>query len=73
MRYEDVNSNQELNQKITDYVTMGYKVENRTISYTLQSKFKTDVINLITLFKVQGFRKITVKNTRLSNIALNSF
>jgi hypothetical protein len=33
MRYEDVNSNQELNQKVTDYVAMGYKVENRTSNY----------------------------------------
>lgn len=33
MRYEDVNSNQELNQKVTDYVAMGYKVENRTPTY----------------------------------------
>ncbi|MCL2156553.1 MAG: hypothetical protein FWH54_00850 [Methanobrevibacter sp.] len=33
MRYEDVDSNQELNQRVTDYVAMGYKVENRTNNY----------------------------------------
>ncbi|MEA4957740.1 hypothetical protein SDC9_07619 [bioreactor metagenome] len=33
MRYEDVNSEQELNQKVTDYVAMGYKLENRTNNY----------------------------------------
>ena len=33
MRYEEVNSNQELNQKVADYVAMEYKVENRTPTY----------------------------------------
>jgi hypothetical protein len=31
MRYEDVNSTQELNQKVADYVAFGYKIENRTL------------------------------------------
>jgi len=33
MRYEDVYSTEELNQKVTDYVAFGYKVENRTSTY----------------------------------------
>ncbi len=33
MRYEDVNSEEELNQKVTDYIAFGYKVENRTPKY----------------------------------------
>lgn len=33
MHYEDVYSNDELNQKVTDYVAVGYKVENRTSNY----------------------------------------
>lgn len=33
MRYEDVNSEKELNQKIADYMAVGYKVENRTSNY----------------------------------------
>ena len=33
MRYEDVYTTDELNQKVTDYVAVGYKVENRTSNY----------------------------------------
>ena len=33
MHYEDVNSMQEFNQKIADYVALGYKVEKRTSNH----------------------------------------
>ena len=33
MHYEDVYSEQELNQKVADYVALGYEVKNRTSSY----------------------------------------
>ena len=33
MHYEDVNSTDELNQKVADYMAFGYRIENRTSSY----------------------------------------
>jgi len=33
MRYEDVSSTEELNQKVADYVAFGYKIDNRTANY----------------------------------------
>ncbi|KZX16721.1 hypothetical protein MBCUT_05850 [Methanobrevibacter cuticularis] len=52
MRYEDVNSNQELNQKVTDYVALGYKVENRTSSYArlVKNDFSWGIFVVLFLF-----------------------
>jgi len=49
MHYEDVYSTQELNQKVTDYVAFGYKVENRTPKYARLVKNDFSLVTFIVL------------------------
>jgi len=56
MHYEDVHSVEELNQKITDYVAMGYKVKNRTANYSrlVKNDFSWGIFIILFLLLIIG-------------------
>jgi len=52
MFYDDVYNKDELNQKVTEYVAMGYKVKNRTFNYVklVKDDFSWVILVILILF-----------------------
>ncbi|MGL6298340.1 MAG: hypothetical protein ACRC1M_04145 [Methanobacteriaceae archaeon] len=56
MRYDDVYSTEELNQKVADYVAFGYKLESRTPKYArlVKNDFSWGTFIVLLFFLIIG-------------------
>lgn len=56
MRYEEASSIEDLNQKVIDYESMGYKVENRSDNFVklVKDDFSIGIFIILFLFLIIG-------------------